>query len=429
MYILKIANLCEKYHIFSFSLLNQNTDTLHKEYSVIDHKKQTNHLLIMLTLVLVGLNLRPSMAALGPLLPFIRQDIAFSFTQISLLTMLPVLSMGCAMFGSSYLLKKIVPFKLVLFSLCVIGVSNILRFFAEHSAINLVVTAITAGCGIAIIQAILPVFIKKTFPNAIALYMGVYVTAIMGGAALAASSVSFVQAYTHRWQAALSIWFVLSIIAIGLWYLIKNSITSIEQSNENVSYQFYKIPRTWILILFFGLGTASYTCVLAWLPPYYIEHGWTTTQSGLILAALTGVEVIAGLIFPALSNRSEDRRWVLLIILMCCILGYVGIIFLPNTFTFLWIALLGLGIGGLFPMSLIITMDHLKSPQHAGALTAFVQGGGYLIAALSPFFAGMIRDVTGSFVMAWSALLFLTCILVLIALLFNPKLYQEKMKS
>jgi CP family cyanate transporter-like MFS transporter len=43
----------------------------------------------MFSIVLVALNLRPSMAAVGPLLSAIRDDIALSFSQASLLTMLP----------------------------------------------------------------------------------------------------------------------------------------------------------------------------------------------------------------------------------------------------------------------------------------------------------------------------------------------------
>ena len=49
---------------------------------------------LMLGIVLVGLNLRPSMAAVGPLLSAIRGEIALSFSVASLLTMLPVMAMG-----------------------------------------------------------------------------------------------------------------------------------------------------------------------------------------------------------------------------------------------------------------------------------------------------------------------------------------------
>ncbi len=53
---------------------------------------------LMVSVVLVALNLRPSMAAVGPLLSAIRGNIPLSFSAASLLTMLPVIAMGLAMF-------------------------------------------------------------------------------------------------------------------------------------------------------------------------------------------------------------------------------------------------------------------------------------------------------------------------------------------
>ena len=53
---------------------------------------------LMFSIMLVALNLRPSMAAVGPLLSAIRGDIPLSFSLASLLTLLPVMTMGLAMF-------------------------------------------------------------------------------------------------------------------------------------------------------------------------------------------------------------------------------------------------------------------------------------------------------------------------------------------
>jgi CP family cyanate transporter-like MFS transporter len=86
---------------------------------------------------------------------------------------------------------------------------------------------------------------------------------------------------------------------------------------------------------------------------------------------------------------------------------------------------LGLGIGGLFPMSLIVSLDHLDNPQQAGALTAFVQGIGYLIAGLSPLMAGMIRDRLGSLEWAWWSLTLVMVVMLLMVRRFNPGHYAR----
>ncbi len=76
----------------------------------------------------------------------------------------------------------------------------------------------------------------------------------------------------------------------------------------------------------------------------------------------------------------------------------------PLTLYLLAVLCLGLGIGALFPLSLIVTLDRARSPAEAGSLLAFVQGGGYLIAASMPVVAGVVRDQLSSLHWAWAVM-------------------------
>ena len=156
---------------------------------------------LMLAIILVALNLRPSMAAVGPLLSAIRGDIPLSFSLASLLTMLPVMAMGLAMFFGLGISQRLGAQRTVLLSLLIIGLATLSRLFIE-SAAELIASAVLAGIGIALIQALMPVLIKSRFADNVALCMGVYVTSIMGGAALAASFAPLVMVQTGSWRAA-----------------------------------------------------------------------------------------------------------------------------------------------------------------------------------------------------------------------------------
>lgn len=378
---------------------------------------------LMVSIILVALNLRPSMAAVGPLLSAIRGDIPLSFSLASLLTMLPVMAMGLAMFFGTGISQRLGEQRTVVLSLLIIGLATASRLFLD-SAAELIVSAIAAGVGIALIQALMPALIKSRFSDNVAVCMGLYVTSIMGGAAIAASFAPLVMTQTGSWRTGLAIWAALAVLALLFWTAQrKTTLTLPAQARRGES--FFANSRAWLLAIFFGLGTASYTCVLAWLAPYYVEKGWSEQNAGLLLGFLTAMEVLSGLLTPAIANRSRDRRLVLVVLLGLIMAGFCGLILSPQHLSLLWPCLLGLGIGGLFPMSLIVSLDHLDNPQRAGRLTAFVQGIGYLIAGLSPLIAGLIRDQLGSFEWAWWSLTGVMALMMVMVLRFDPRHYAK----
>jgi CP family cyanate transporter-like MFS transporter len=382
---------------------------------------------LMLAIMLVALNLRPSMAAVGPLLSAMRTDIPLSFSVASLLTMLPVMAMGLAMFFGIGISQRLGEQRTVLLSLLIIAVATLSRLFID-SAAQLIASAVLAGIGIALIQALMPALIKSRFTDNVALCMGLYVTSIMGGAALAASLAPLVMVQTGSWRSGLSIWAILALLALAFWWSQRRQLSSRVTAITGKD-SFFIHSRAWLLAIFFGLGTASYTCVLAWLAPYYVEKGWSEQNAGLLLGFLTAMEVISGLVVPAIANRSRDRRVTLMALLILIIAGFCGLILSPQTYSLLWPCLLGLGIGGLFPMSLIVSLDHLDNPQRAGGLTAFVQGIGYLIAGLSPLMAGVIRDRLGSFEWAWWSLTAVMGVMLLMVWRFDPRHYARHFPS
>ncbi|RON55187.1 cyanate transporter [Pseudomonas frederiksbergensis] len=379
---------------------------------------------LIASIILVALNLRPSMAAVGPLLSAIRGDIPLSFSTASLLTMLPVMAMGLAMFLGMRVAQRFGEHRTIVLSLVIIGVATVSRLYLD-TTLELILSAVLAGVGIALIQAVMPALIKSRFSDNVSLFMGLYVTSIMGGAAIAASFSPFVLAQTGSWRMGLAIWALLALLALGFWFAQRSAIPQLPAAPKGRQESFAGNSRAWLLAIFFGLGTASYTCVLAWLAPYYVEKGWSEQNAGLLLGFLTAMEVISGLVTPAIANRSQDKRLVLAVLLALIMAGFCGLILSPERFSLLWPCLLGLGIGGLFPMSLIVSLDHLDNPRRAGGLTAFVQGIGYLIAGLSPLIAGMIRDQLGSFEWAWWSLAAVMAVMLVMVLRFNPKRYAQ----
>lgn len=387
--------------------------------------EKANLLLLGFAFILIGLNLRPILASVGPLLPTIQQNITLSFTLASMLTLLPVLAMGLGCFVGFSIVKRL-GFNLVMTSsISLLVIATAMRFWAID-ATWLISSALLAGVGIALIQTIMPTMIKQNFGERAPVMMGLYVTAIMAGAALSASSVSYIS-INYGWRAGLGHWTWLAVIALALWLIVKR--LTIQQNNTVLplaEYRFWRFSRSWVLAIFFALGTSCYVCALAWLAPYATELGYSQTQSGLVLGFLTSMQVVAGLVFPWWAHKSTDRRTIIALLCLLQLIGFIGLALAPSISLFLWAGLTGLGIGGIFPLGLIVTMDHQQNPMLAGKLTAFVQGVGYTIAAISPWIAGMIRDHFHRFDSAWLLLAGLSIIAWLLSRQFNPLSYARQ---
>lgn len=91
----------------------------------------------------------------------------------------------------------------------------------------------------------------------------------------------------------------------------------------------------------------------------------------------------------------------------------------------LWVALLGMGLGGCFALSIITALDHLPHPVSAGALTSLMQAGGFIIAAFGPLVAAWLHQVSQSFTWVWAMHVVFVLVTLILYLRLNPKSYSQ----
>lgn len=379
---------------------------------------------LTVAILLVAINLRPAMAALGPLLDLIEHATGLDSAGAGLLTTLPVFLMGvCALLGN-YLRKTLGEVNGVTMGTLLIVLACASRAW-WGSAIGMLMSAAVVGVGVALVQALLPGFIKGRFGSATGRMMGLYTTGIMGGAALAAASAPRLHELLG-WQQTLSFWAWPALLAVLLWIMAAaGNKASLMSSPSAPSISLWRYARAWTLMLFFGVGTGVYTLILAWLPPFYVELGQSRQVAGDLLAGLTLMEVMAGMLVSALVGKFHDRRPLLLAALGCTLAGLAIMLVSPVAMSLAGILLLGLGVGALFPLSLILAMDHFEQPALSGDLAAFVQGGGYMIASLMPFLAGWVRGEFASLTWAWLGMFVAIGCISVLALRFSPASYQQ----
>ncbi|WP_087739285.1 cyanate transporter [Paraburkholderia piptadeniae] len=382
-------------------------------------------------IVAIGLNLRPLLTSVSPLMATIRAATGLSFSGVSLLTSLPVVAMGFGALGAGMLTRVVGETRGVALGLLGIALACGARFTAS-SGTALLMTALLAGIGVAAIQALLPGVMKQRFHARVPLAMGLFSASIMGGGGLGASLSPYIARAFDSWHAGLAVWAAPAALACACWLALHRSAASSGDTRavraadpmpRAPHVAMWRKRRAWSLGLHFGLVNGGYTTLVAWLPAYYQQRGASVAHSGSLLAAMTVFQAASALLLPLAASSFRDRRPWLVAGLSAQLLGIVGLLAFPDDAPLAWIAIAGAGLGGTFSLTLVTALDHADDHRIAGRLVAFVQGIGFIVAAISPVIAGRLRDLTGSFAAAW--IMLAVCIAAMIALTFafSPRSY------
>ncbi|MDR2227268.1 MAG: cyanate transporter [Providencia sp.] len=386
-------------------------------------KTASYSLALVVTIVLVGLNLRPFMTGPGPVIDSIIHTTGMSYQSISLLTLLPMLLMGIGALVVPILNQRIGERSGIALAMLLLFLGSFSRYFAENGHI-LLFTAFLCGAGAAYIQAVFPSFIKTHFPQKMAMMTGLYSATLMAGGAIGAQLTPILESMTGHWQSALA-WLALPAL-IALIAILLNIRTTNRTSVGHISVlAFFKKPRAWLLMAGFGLINAGYGTVVTWLAPFFQEQGMSAAQSGSFVAMLTVFQALSALMIPVFASHNIDRRFWLIATLSCQAIGFIGLMLFARDMPYLWIALLGVGLGGCFALSIITALDHIPHPVSAGALTALMQAGGFIIAAFGPLLAAWLHQLSQSFIWVWGMHVIFVVVTLLLYLRLNPKGYSQ----
>lgn len=382
--------------------------------------KRENNLLLA-ALVLAGLNMRPLMTSVSPLLGQLRQSIGLSSLAASLLPAVPMMMMGAIALISAPLMQRFAVRRLLLGGLVLLLLALVSRLLVTDGR-WLVLTALPGGAGIGIVQMAMPGLIRQRFGSRSAGVTGLWAAALMGGGGIGAAISPWLSAH-FGWQGALSSWALPVVLAILVWLFITTAPpTARTEAAEMPSL--WRKTRAWTLALSFGLVNGGYAICVAWLPDFYHQLGWSTQAGGSLLGMMIACQVSGALLLPLLA-RGRDRRPLLLFTLAMQLSGMLGFLLAPQGAPWLWAGIAGVGLGGAFPLALVLALDHLDKPQTGARLVAFMQGVGFIIAGSMPFIAGQLHAFTGQFASIWILQAAVTLLLVVLTLRFHPRSYQR----
>ncbi|WP_314922894.1 cyanate transporter [Aeromonas piscicola] len=390
------------------------------------HADGKQALALLVLVILIGLNLRPFLTAIGPLSRDIADALALDMDTLAWLTLLPLWLIGVGVLLTPGLRRLTGPSQLLGAALLLLGMGNAMRFDAQSGAL-LIASAALCGLGSALVQGVLPGLIKQRFAHKVPLVMGIFSACMMGGGALGASLTPQLAA-SLDWSRALALWSLPVLLAM-VWLVWRVRLPGAAAvAIPHGEQRLIALPRSWLLIGCFGIINSGYGIVVAWLAPAYMAQGWSAQQGGELVAWLALAQTASGLGLPLLAARNTDRRpWMGLAIVMQ-LAGFGGLWLAPQAAPILWCMLCGAGLGGSFSLIMVIALDHLPDPRRAGTLSALMQGFGFMLAATGPWVAARLHYLSGDFAAAWQWQLGGLLLMSLLVLRLDPRHYPRVMR-
>ncbi|WP_458524654.1 MFS transporter [Onishia taeanensis] len=346
----------------------------------------------LLLMILVGLNLRPALSSLAPVLARIQADTGLSPTSIGALTTLPVVCLGLFAPLAPWLAKRVGAERALSMALVLLALALALR--ASDLTGLLFLGTLLAGGGIGIAGSLLPALVKRELPQGADLMTGVYTMALcLGGALGAGLSIPLADAL-GSWRLALGSWALVAVVALigWRWRMPHPWPDRAAASTPAPRAQLLKSPLAWQVTLLMGAMSSLAYIVFGWLPVLLQRRGLGEEEAGWLLAMSVMFQLVSALAAPWLARLGRDQRPALLLMLSANGAGMMLLLLGPLEYRWPGVVLLGLGQGGCFSMALTLLVLRSGDSRLAGKLSGMAQGIGYCLAALGPLGIGILLD-------------------------------------
>jgi CP family cyanate transporter-like MFS transporter len=344
---------------------------------------------------MVALVLRPIVVAIGPLMPYIREDLGVTFGVAGLLTTIPVLCLGLFAPVGPWLAMRLGPRHAIAACAAIIVGFGVARTLVPDAWMVLVLT-FGAGAGMGMAGPLLSMAVRLRAPGRTGLATGAYALGLVVGSSVSAVVAIPLAGPGGEWRQALLLISLAGLVSIGGWLAPLGPDATADHLDNRPRALPWRRPIAWGLVLVFGLQSIVFYGAQTWLPNVYIERGWDVLTAASLVGALNSASVAGTFGAAILADRWGSRQQQLLAVAATKLIGLLGVIFLPEL-GFLWVAVLGLAVGAVFPLVLILPVDVADRPADIGAAAALMLLGGFALASLGPSLLGVIRDQTGDF--------------------------------
>lgn len=372
-----------------------------------NHHKTITSLFLIPGIFLIAANLRPGLTAVGPLIGFIRDDMNLSNGLAGLLTTLPLIAFAVCSPLAPKIAKRYGLERAIFAGIIILMIGFLIRMMPVVS--TLFIGTAFIGLGVAIGNVLLPGLIKQRFATKVGLMTGAYSTAMGFCASLASGlSIPLAKGLHFGWREALACWVILTVIGALIWIpQLYTKHKPVRMREAGTSFrQLFRSPLAWQVTLFMGLQSFSFYVVITWLPELLHDGGMGVSVAGWMLSLCQFIGLPFTFFVPMVADRLADQRGIVMGIVICYLVGVIGLLFGGGpVLLVIWTLLVGIALGASISLSLTFLGMRAANAQQAAALSGMAQSIGYLLAAVGPALFGFLRDLTHSWTLPLLALI------------------------
>ncbi|MBT1177383.1 MFS transporter [Bifidobacterium callimiconis] len=394
--------------------------------------------LLAALIFLVALNLRPAIAAIGPVLTRIGDDLGWGESVLGILSAMPLWAFALVSPLVRFVTARIGADRTILAALLVLAVGDVTRSFGGPAGIWLGTVAV--GAGIAAGNVLVPVIAKRDYADHVSMATGVYSACITTGSAIAGLTASPLAVALGGWRPALAVWAVPPLIVALLWLMrVRRERTTVMTrpaaiaENQRVAGEpaagkttagesadnpgpalsvsdhasiedrpLWRRPMTWYVTLFMGLQSAAFYTMSNWLPSVVVNAGFTDSVAGVHLFVFQSLGILSGLLIPALMRVRGNQVCAAMTASVPMVVAGFGWMLLPRL-SLLWSVIGGMGQGAALVVALTLISLRGRTSAETVALSGMAQSIGYLLASIGPLAFGTLAELSGG----WTAPLIL----------------------
>nr|WP_232838792.1 MFS transporter [Streptomyces geranii] len=366
--------------------------------------------LVVVAVVLSALNLRPAIISVGALLEEVRDGVGMSGTTAGVLTSVPAVCF--ALFGAlaPRLARRFGVGAVVCGGMAAIAAGLAIRPYTGTTAGFLAASAL-ALMGIAVGNVLMPVVVKRWFPDRVGPMTGLYSMALaLGTGTAAAVTVPMTEALGGSWRAGLTVWAVLAAVAVLPWIPLlrdrgahdardpeRGAPPARGTSAPEPGAGALRVTRSrtaWALAVFFGLQATAAYITMGWMAQIFRDAGVPAGTAGLLLAVTMAMGVPLAFVIPRFATRLPHQGPIVVALGLCGLIGYAGLYLAPAGGAWAWAVLLGIA-NCAFPLALTMVGMRARTGAGVAQLSAFAQSTGYLISVPGPLLVGVLYQHSG----------------------------------